>query len=479
MPYTPVTKVPLMKYFQWSTPTYPNPRLASPIVSTDTTIYVTAPPLDESGTIVANDFLMGIKNNAGYVETVYVPASGISVDGKTFTGVTRGVRLTGLDPFTGDASLAADFDTDSPIFCNISAINFSYMLAALQGGVASGGTTWKIGDETDQDIIIYAQNADANKPAWNYNKTANAWEDSNDGVTFQPFGTGSGLTASKGVKIVAGDIEIDKADTTTITSTSAGVGDADKLVKTKANGYLDYTLGGMSSMGASFIYGADGGGSDAYAVTLTNAPTSYIAGMVVNFKANTINTGAATLNCNSLGAKTIKKNYNADLEDGDIQPNQIVTVIYDGTNFQMLSPAFSPNVYIGTGTLSPARNSTSDVTITHSTGKKAKTVEVYFYLPFGSYASTSPSTHGIYNNSGYCGASLALSGSGANTRTTSVQTSSLFNYSYDNSDTATDAYTIATTVNSTTTSAVVVRATHTGESSSSTIAIPIVVKLTF
>ena len=85
-------------------------------------------------------------------------------------------------------------------------------------------------------------------------------------------------------------------------------------------------------------YAADGGANDSYAVTLTPAPSAYTAGMIVNFKANTANTGSATINVNSLGAKTIKKNYNSDLADNDIKAGQLVSVIYDGTNFQLLSP---------------------------------------------------------------------------------------------------------------------------------------------
>jgi hypothetical protein len=85
------------------------------------------------------------------------------------------------------------------------------------------------------------------------------------------------------------------------------------------------------------FYAADGGSTDTYAITLSPAPAAYQTGMLVIFKANTINTGAATLNVNSLGAKTIKKWYNQDLADGDIKANQIVACVYDGTNFQLLS----------------------------------------------------------------------------------------------------------------------------------------------
>lgn len=84
-------------------------------------------------------------------------------------------------------------------------------------------------------------------------------------------------------------------------------------------------------------YAADAGTTDAYAVTLSPAPTSYSVGMVVRFKANTANTGAASLNANNLGVIPIKKNYNSDLATGDIVANQIVEVVYDGTNFQLLS----------------------------------------------------------------------------------------------------------------------------------------------
>lgn len=91
------------------------------------------------------------------------------------------------------------------------------------------------------------------------------------------------------------------------------------------------------------FYAADAGSNDTYAITLSPAPASYtaITGLPINFKANTANTGAATLNVNSLGAKTIKKFNDQDLATGDIEASQIVTVVYDGTNFQMQSQVAS------------------------------------------------------------------------------------------------------------------------------------------
>jgi hypothetical protein len=86
------------------------------------------------------------------------------------------------------------------------------------------------------------------------------------------------------------------------------------------------------------LYAADAGANDTYVITLSPVPTSYTTGMVVHFKANTINTGAATLNVNSLGAKTIVKGVSTTLADGDIGAGQFCTVIYDGTNFVLQSP---------------------------------------------------------------------------------------------------------------------------------------------
>lgn len=94
-------------------------------------------------------------------------------------------------------------------------------------------------------------------------------------------------------------------------------------------------------------YAADAGSSDTYAITLSPVPAAYFTGMVVVFKANTVNTGTATLNVNSLGAKTIKKRYNEDLENGDILAGQNVVVVYDGTNFQLINEVSASKVKLG------------------------------------------------------------------------------------------------------------------------------------
>jgi hypothetical protein len=64
------------------------------------------------------------------------------------------------------------------------------------------------------------------------------------------------------------------------------------------------------------------------------------AGVQITFKANVLNPTPTTINVSSTGIKTIKKEGGTvDLVSGDIKGGQVVTIVYDGTNWQMLSPS--------------------------------------------------------------------------------------------------------------------------------------------
>ena len=88
----------------------------------------------------------------------------------------------------------------------------------------------------------------------------------------------------------------------------------------------------------SYLACADAGASDSYSCTMTPTLTTYTTGMVVILKANTTNTGAASLNIDTRGAKTIVKlggGITTALADNDIRAGQWTVLVYDGTNFQM------------------------------------------------------------------------------------------------------------------------------------------------
>lgn len=118
-------------------------------------------------------------------------------------------------------------------------------------------------------------------------------------------------------------------------------GPAGSATATGATGYTGYTGPG------SAFYGVDAGGSDAYAVTVTGV-AAYEAGLTVIFDANTSNTGAATIDVNGLGPKSILKRSTQTLDTGDILANDLVTIVYDGTNFQLSNPK-KPKRTVGSG----------------------------------------------------------------------------------------------------------------------------------
>lgn len=81
---------------------------------------------------------------------------------------------------------------------------------------------------------------------------------------------------------------------------------------------------------------ATASGTDTYTATIVPTIYSYITNQIFAIKFTNGNTGAATLNLNSLGAIAIKKSGGSALASGDISSTQIVFLIYDGTNFQLI-----------------------------------------------------------------------------------------------------------------------------------------------
>jgi hypothetical protein len=114
-------------------------------------------------------------------------------------------------------------------------------------------------------------------------------------------------------------------------------------IKTSADGSATPTtrvsVGSTNvTVSASINYAADAQASDTYVITLSPVPVAYVEGMQVLFKANTANTGAATLNVNSLGAKTIVKAVSTTLANNDILAGMMCLCVYDGTNFILMNP---------------------------------------------------------------------------------------------------------------------------------------------
>lgn len=88
---------------------------------------------------------------------------------------------------------------------------------------------------------------------------------------------------------------------------------------------------------APLDYAPDTGSANAYAIALSPALTAHIAGMPIHFKATNANTGASTLAVNALAAVAIKQVDDSGLPAGSIVAGQMVTVIYTGAAYMLVS----------------------------------------------------------------------------------------------------------------------------------------------
>jgi hypothetical protein len=81
--------------------------------------------------------------------------------------------------------------------------------------------------------------------------------------------------------------------------------------------------------------------SGADTITAVGSPTlgAYAAGQMFYFVAASANTGAVTINIDSLGAKSITRDGTTALAAGDIQSGEVCVIVYDGTQFQLVNGA--------------------------------------------------------------------------------------------------------------------------------------------
>lgn len=154
------------------------------------------------------------------------------------------------------------------------------------------------------------------------------------------------------------------------------------------------TLGGwifpneLDILSDYFGYGASTG-TNTIALTVLSKFTAYQAGQRFSFKAQNTVTGAATINVNSKGAKTIKKKSPltstiVDLVAGDIIAGGMYVVRYDGTNMQLESTDGGGIVTVKQGDLNTTNGSFSVLPTTFFSAATADN-GVTVTLPGGEY----------------------------------------------------------------------------------------------
>lgn len=176
-----------------------------------------------------------------------------------------------------------------------------------------------------------------------------------DGAKF-PSPAGADFFRLLLLKKSTGEIEIVKVttratDTFTIVraqegTTALALNASDLAELRPTAGFFGSLLSNADMQTGAYTSAADSGAANAYAITLSPAPTAYGAFQRFSFVAANACTGASTLNVNGLGAVAIKKYGSASaLVANDIKAGSVVVVEHDGTVFQLISAASREPVF--------------------------------------------------------------------------------------------------------------------------------------
>lgn len=396
--------------------------LQSSIGSTDTSITLSSFTEPVSGTVytmanIGSDIVYGtIAPKTANSEFISFTGITANSDGTaTLTGVTRG--LAKKTPFTTSSTFKLPHSGQTQFIISNPPQLYNEYVTLDNAETIVGKKTFPAGGNANAPV----SGASYSAPTADLEYASKKYVD-DTAIAGAPDAT---LTV-KGIVEIATTAEID-ADTATGATGASIVARPDQLVLSKygtrlptaneksalvgnntdiavgtGNKYVTQT--GLQD-GAE-VYAASSAGSDTYAITLSPVPTAYHNGMTLKFKADVANTGAATLNVNSLGAVSLVTSVGTALATGDIVANQIVEVIYNSTGpvFEVVNPASAvliPTTYTN-GISSRAFNAGAGaVTYAHGLGKTPKKIKITTTMTssngtvnsysFGSYNGTTNS----------------------------------------------------------------------------------------
>lgn len=275
-------------------------------------------PVGANGTILTADSTQPC--GLGYEAVGFTPAGDLSGSGNSQEVV--GIQSKPIDggPTDGDV-------------LKYSSSSGKWEPTALPGGFSAGGDL--SGTGSSQEVVgIQSKPIDGGPTdgdVLKYSSSSGKWE---------PTALPGGFTAGGDLSGTGSSQEVVGIQSKPI---DGGPTDGDVLKYSSSSGKweptaLPSTSGLASQAGVqdqSYTYAADSGSANAYVVTLSPAPGSLVAGLEVCFKAAHSNTSASTLNVNGLSSGVaIFKNGTQALTGGEIVAGGIVTVIYDGTQWQ-------------------------------------------------------------------------------------------------------------------------------------------------
>jgi len=205
------------------------------------------------------------------------------------------------------------------------------------GGVQTGN---RVGDAVDVKLVHGGSSNSAS-----FQKAVDAMGTQNGSLLFTPetWNITANITVPANVTLIvpAGCIfNIDSG----ITITNNGV--LFRYHKTFSSGSGTFTQSGTDILqiaGQADIYGLDTGSSNTFVITTQASFSALATGLAVRFEPTSTNTGACTLNVDSLGAKTLRPvGSSQDMPAGSIVSGGIYTAVYDAT-----SDIFQVSDYVG------------------------------------------------------------------------------------------------------------------------------------
>lgn len=322
--------------------------LTRKLEAADTTAYVATAPTVTKGRLFITD----------WVNKEWVQFTGVS--GSTLTGLTRGLSKT-ADPSTSGTGTAWIAGTTIKLVAMHDQLwdKLEWYSAAVYATTAARDTAlWGNGAATKPYTGVYVT---ATGLHYNYNLSTNQWES-----------VDTGTTTPNASATVAGKLEV---ATTAQSIAGTDTGDTGALLSVLPGDIAKNT------QSATFVYGTDAGGDDTYVVALTPTLASYTTGQRLQFKVTTANTGACSVDFWP-GAKSIKTLDWLDPQSWAIRANQLVTVMYDGTNMVLQTEDLTQKKVLQTTRTSDA--SSWSTTLAHGLSKAPRWVSVVAMQPYSS-----------------------------------------------------------------------------------------------
>jgi hypothetical protein len=170
-----------------------------------------------------------------------------------------------------------------------------------------------------------------------------------------------------------------------------------------------FTENGLNLAGGVNSYTDTGVAGNTYVITTAPPFSSLPTGFQTCFFTANANTGASTLNVNSIGATAIKTASGSALTANSINANSYACVLYDGTNFELQGTSSGAgggvSSFTGDGTLLSNSGSTGGVTATLANAAAHSVFGNFTGSPAGPTYSTTP-TFAVTNLTGTGGFSI-------------------------------------------------------------------------